>query len=339
MVDASLEQFLAAGSEFDPYYGSALLSDHLPMALLSLRRLGATDVELAAFRQRYVTRLEPQRFSVIPLPADAWLGARGRRHFYPALRQYFQQLLANDGTESVLRRWIPRLIGSAGIDAFHPLIRTALAVESQSAAELSCGLAYWVSAWADLPFSRPKQRERMSISEAFAALRVHPEFGERPNNGAMFGEQLGRLAQMPAYGQLVNWRGEFCDLKSLAQEAARIYLSTQLFFSLHMVTGAQAAHALSAYVEDHEAFLDALWLSLAAAYIIIKTPGYSAFSPVMREPPPLNVVLAAALAHEDEHIAKLAFSAKTQWDCWRLPEHAEILHRIANRTARLGFSS
>jgi hypothetical protein len=153
----------------------------------------------------------------------------------------------------------------------------------------------------------------------------------------MFGDQLVLLASMPEFQSLVRWRGPQMDLQNLARASARIYLSTGLFFALHMVTGTQAVHQLSPWAGDTEAVADALWMNLAAAYLIIKRPVFAASSPPVQALPARRDVLAAALKHHDEHMAKLAFSAAEEWSHWQQPEHAEILHRIARGKALLGF--
>ncbi len=334
--DVVLQELLHSGAENDPYYGTALLSDHLPMALVSLRRLGASDLELRQFRDRYATRLEPQRFPEQPIVGEIWPDCRGHRQLYPGLRRYFANALQAQGRDQVLREWLPRLIETAGIDALHPLIRTALAVEAEAEAELACALAYWVSAWEAMPVD-DGPRERSDPTELFHRLRSHPVLGNRPVSTDMFGVQLGRLGGLPEFRRLVRWRGPAVGLMDLAREAARVYLGFGHFFALHMVTGSQAVHLLSPWVGDDDKVADALWMSLAAAYLIIRAPAYAAPGTSASREPSRSAVLTSALASEDEHIAKLGYSAFKEWEAWRLPEHALILQRIEQGKATLHF--
>ena len=334
--DEVLQSMLREGTAHDPYYGVSLLSDHLPMTLVSLRRLGATDLQLQTFRDRYTSRLEPQRFAEVPLSGDIWPNVAGQMSAYPGLRSHFALALQQRGRDAVLLEWLPRLIDTAGIDAFHPLIRTALAVEGRCDEELACALAYWVSAWAPVPVA-DGPRQSIEPSDLFRRLRTHPELGGRAVSTDMFGVQLGQLGSQAAFRSLLQWRSPAVGLPELAREAARIYLSSGLFFALHMVTGTQAANLLSRWINDDGKVADAVWMSLAAAYLIIRTPEYGTPDPLPDDVPSATAVLDAALAAEDEHVAKLGYSAFVEWEAWHLPEHAAILHRIANGTARLGF--
>ena len=336
--DSVLQGMLRSGAQFDPYYGASFLSDHLPMALVSLRRLGASNDELRQFRDRYAKRLEPQRYKERTIVGSVWPDCRGKWQLYPGLRRYFESVLLERGRDAVLREWMPRLIETAGIDALHPLIRTALAVEGECDTELACALAYWVSAWEPVPVA-DGPREQSDPAELFHRLRAHPVLGQRPASTDMFGAQLGQLGGMEGFRRLIRWRGASVGLKDLAREAARVYLGYGHFFALHMVTGSQAVHLLAPWVGDDDKVADALWMSLAAAYLIIRTPAYAPVeSPVTGEPS-RAAVLRSAMAAEDEHIAKLGYSAFVEWEAWHLPEHALILQRIEQGKATLFFQS
>ncbi len=334
--DSVLQDMLRSGAEHDPYYGAAMLSDHLPMALVSLRRLGASDDEMRQFRDRYAKRLEPQRFKERTIVGPVWPDCRGKRQLYPGLRRYFESALQEQGRDAVLREWMPRLIETAGIDALHPLIRTALGVEGDCAAELACALAYWVSAWEPVPVD-DGPREQSDPAELFHRLRAHPVLGHRPASTDMFGIQLGQLGGMAEFRQLVRWRGASVGLSDLAREAARIYLDYGHFFALHMVTGSQAVHLLAPWVGDENKVSDALWMSLAAAYLIIRAPAYGSAELQPGREPSRSAVLRSAMAADDEHIAKLGYSAFAEWETWHLPEHALILQRIEQGSATLFF--
>lgn len=334
--DPLLQEMLRSGAEHDPYYGASFLSDHLPMALVSLRRLGASDNELVQFRDRYAKRLEPQRYEERAIVGPVWPDCRGQRRLYPGLRRHFEHALAQRGRDEVLREWMPRLIETAGIDALHPLIRTALAVEGGSDAELACALAYWVSAWESVPVD-DGPREQGDPGSLFHRLRAHPVLGHRPASTDMFGVQLGQFGALADFRRLVRWRGASVGLKDLAREAARVYLGYGHFFALHMVTGSQAVHLLAPWVGDDDKVADALWMSLAAAYLIIRTPAYASNESPRIGQPSRAAVLRSAMTSEDEHIAKLGYSAFALWEVWHLPEHALILQRIEQGKATLFF--
>ena len=105
----TLHERLDRGARFDAEYRAGL-SNHLPMALVALHRLGASEQRLDAFAERYAQRLAdaPQARA---WPADRpWRDGLGARQAWPALRHRFDQLVARDGADAVLREALPVLI-------------------------------------------------------------------------------------------------------------------------------------------------------------------------------------------------------------------------------------
>ena len=71
-----------------PEYGGAL-SNHLPMALVALERLGADEARLSAFAAAYSPRLQPVP-PAQPWPAgDPWPDRLGQYEAWPAYRALF----------------------------------------------------------------------------------------------------------------------------------------------------------------------------------------------------------------------------------------------------------
>jgi hypothetical protein len=85
----SLRQQLDLCASYDAEY-SGNLSSHLPMALVALARLGADDARLAAFAERYATRLRPAP-AAEPWPAgEPWQRHFGDPRAWPAYRRLFK---------------------------------------------------------------------------------------------------------------------------------------------------------------------------------------------------------------------------------------------------------
>ena len=144
---------LDASGQYDAEFdagGFTGLSNHLPMALAALKRLGADDERLAAFAARYSQRLRPA-----PAPAEwpagePWRARLGQPGAWPAYRHLFLHWLVTESADAVLQQTVPTLIAGCGGAAFHGLIRTAYAVQSGHGQELADALAYWACRWLDL---------------------------------------------------------------------------------------------------------------------------------------------------------------------------------------------
>ena len=72
----SLKDLLDDGALFDAEYAGSL-SNHRPMALIALHRLGASDERLATFDARYRKRLQPMPPTEAWPAGDAWRGRLG----------------------------------------------------------------------------------------------------------------------------------------------------------------------------------------------------------------------------------------------------------------------
>ena len=96
-------------------------SDHLPMALVALDRLGASDARLAEFSERYSRSLVPVRAEV----------------------QTVRERYGADSDDDVVARHLPRFVPGIGSAAFHCVIRLAYAIEARHGGQVAAALAYW----------------------------------------------------------------------------------------------------------------------------------------------------------------------------------------------------
>ena len=131
-----LEQRLHRGLAYAALY-RRVLSNHLPMALIALHRMGATEGQMDAFEEHYAKRLEPRKES--PKPRS----------------------LAD----------LERLAEGVGAAAFHGLIRTAYALEAGYEPEIQAALEAWDQS--DLPLGRTRQPVLHLTLDVPAATSIH----------------------------------------------------------------------------------------------------------------------------------------------------------------------
>jgi hypothetical protein len=168
-VNATLLALLNDGARFDAEFKGGL-SNHLPMALLALQRLGASEARLSAYAARYSARLDPAP-PATPWPAgDPWRERLGERGAWPAYRHFFTQWLEVEEASSVLHQALPHLMAGCGGAAFHGLIRCAYAVHSAHIAELADALAYWACRYLPLTPATAATSADLPLQEALAGL-------------------------------------------------------------------------------------------------------------------------------------------------------------------------
>ena len=296
----TLTELLDAGVGFDAEYGGGL-SNHRPMALLALARLGASDARLTAFAQAYSQRLQPA-----PPPArwpagDAWASRLGQRDAWPAYRDLFLHWLLTEDASAVLQQALPRLMQGCGAAAFHGLIRTAYALQSGLGQELADALAYWACRWTELGPSPAAG----SVDDAEAVLR---QLRRVQSDSERIGQRMKAAAATPHFQDTVaRLRIHDNTLPQLAALAAKAHAATGNFTAVHLVTSAHAMRLLLPFLDEPLPALRAYWCAFAAA---VCAAGLQAGK--IPPPQPWPLLVAAALQSDDDHLIKLVDSCREE---------------------------
>ena len=279
----ALKTLLDGGARFDAEYRGGL-SNHLPMALLALRRLGADDARLAAFAASYAARLEPAPPAAEWPAGEAWTSRLGERAAWPAYRALFAEWLSYEMPQQVFEQVLPQLMPGCGAAAFHGLIRSAYAAQSGHDGELADALAYWACRWLSLD-GTPPAAEPGLIFERMQLAAAQPGFEEAVDAVALDAGTLERLS-----------RG-----------SAMLYAASGNFTVLHLVTSCHAMRLLLALADDV--------LVAVEDYIVAHVAGLHASGATPDEPAPAlpwDELVSVALNSDDEHLIKLVDSAREE---------------------------
>lgn len=302
-MSATLAALLRDGARWDAEYTGSL-SNHLPMALVALQRLGASDQRLLEFASRYSLRLHAAPPIETWDPGDPWRERLGDPGAWPLYRDLFAQWQAAEGPLALLQQAVPHLMPGCGAAAFHGLIRTAYAFESGQAGELADGLAYWACRWMDLgltgPVSGPLQRDPTPLAAALAALPASPEnlIAHRMQAAVLTPEFDGIAARLALNEE---------TLPRLARLAAQSYARSGNFTVLHLVTSAHALRLLLPFIDEPLPALAAYWRAYAAG--VVASQLLQGRVAPMRPWPELA---AAACASDDDHLVKLVDACRQE---------------------------
>lgn len=310
---AALQRGLDAGTAHDAAYGDAL-SNHLPMALCALYRLGADVGRLQAFAAGYAQRLRPAPAAQGWVAGDAWASRLGDATAWSAYRDLFSAWLAQEGGADVLAAVLPRLMQGCGGAAFHGLIRTAYAMQAAHPRELADALAHWACCWAD-PGSLPE----LPATEAdpAAVLRQLP-LPAQPLAGRLIAHRAAAAAALQGFGAAVaQLQVDAHTLERLARGSAELYAASGNFTVLHLLTSAHALRVLLPLLDEPLPAVRAYWHAFAAAWVAsgARDRGRAPLKPWAR-------IVAFALGSDDEHVIKLVDSCREQHrayggDLWR----------------------
>jgi hypothetical protein len=303
-ISPTLKQLLDDGVRHDAEYADGL-SNHRPMALIALERLGADGARLRAWAGAYERQLAPAR-GADPWPAgDAWKSRLGDPAAWPAYRDLFRQWIVHEGAVDMLAQVLPGLMPGCGAAAFHGLIRTAYAVQVGHLGELADGLAHWAASFmplGGLPVAEPTERDPIVL------LRLLPAGSSRAPliAGRMIAAARGGTVNR-AIASLAIDRD---TPQRLARAAAFAYAHSGNFTALHLVTGTHAMRVLARFLDDEET-RQAAWRSFWQAYAHgVVAARLGAAAPATLRPWP--EIVAAAIEADDEHVIKLVDSARQE---------------------------
>lgn len=302
----ALRTQLLQAARWDAEYGASL-SNHLPMALTALARLGASDERLVEFSKRYTKKLHAAP-PTAPWPAgEAWRALLGQPRAWPAYRTLWRQWIDNESAAEVLAQALPTLMQGAGAAAFHGLIRVAYALAANHADELADALAYWSCRW----FACGAADGEGSNADTAAVLKAL-DFAAELHDEPLIAKQMAQAAADPRFAPaLLRWRVDaHITLPRLAMLAAERYAARAEFTVLHLVTSAHALRVLLPWLDAGDRLPALRHYAGAAAAAWATLPREHKGAPLQVSVLPWTEIAARAVASDDDHVIKLVDSCR-----------------------------
>ena len=304
-ITATCTALLADARRHGPLYGPGF-SNHLPMALIALDRMQAPPAVLERFAAEHRGRLQPAGGTEPVADPLAWLG---RRANYAGLERYFNDAVAADGEDAVLRRWLPVLMPGLAAAGFHAMIRLAYALEARDRGEVGAALAFWVLAYKPLPV--PAGRSAESVDAIVA--RIVAATGDGSGAGPTIGSRMAAVERNPA---LAGAQPATPALRDVAAFALGAFHASADFMLLHTVTACHAFRSVRRYFETiddeaGEAALRQLWQAVLVAWLAAERQGRRAVPTGAG----WDEIEASAMQSADDHVIKVCHTARA--------EHAE----------------
>ena len=293
------------------------LTNHLPMALVAKRGLGADADELLRFAAAYSSRVVAIDAPSTQLDGNTWRSAIGDYDAAADLRAYFVRQVADAGSDETLRLHLPALLAGISGAAFHGVIRLAYAIEVSSPSRIAAGLAYLAETGQALKELAPGA---VSTTDPIAILaKLSTTSGlPVPTKQMRIDDEMRAVAQSDIFDAAVASR-EVTDETDelLARAALHLYASTDDFTALHGVTGCEAISSIRPWVDDQQLLSRFAFQALVAAYLSIGAPHLWSRDRLdefvgSNESDPMNVATIAAF-NDDEHVSKLVYTARRSW--------------------------
>jgi len=293
------------------------LTNHMPMAVEALCRMGCGDVAIDWLKPR-LDHAQPHPAPQTYLHDGNWQGAVGRADLFASWHDFFKREVARYELRELLDLWVPRLAPGYAGAATHGLLRTAHAARALNAEdtdirrdELAQGLAYWAASYLSLPESAPDDVTALPLEQALANLPVVP-LDERQNNGSIV-MALIVLGTRDDFAPLIHTLDLGDDHRAacldLVEALGPVFLaqavdplSTIVF--THGITSLVASHFLCELVgkKAGQSLVRYGWQAVAGLYACYADPSLDRHDP---EPERTEDMIEHAVAHGDEHVIKL----------------------------------
>ncbi len=323
-AEDTLDELLTALHDTHPLWSRGVvtgLANHAPMAAEALVALGQPDA-IRPLVNDYAKQLSPLGRGV-PISADEQPTAIGRRSRMADWIATFERALDDDGVQTTLDRWWPRLWPGVMSLSMHGLIRLGHGMQSWSRRpdaparqrEIAHALGAWAAGHQPLPgevgsLVNDETPER-ALREAMLSLRLMPSQLRR---GGLICEAAAAVEDSPTFIDDIglidlrgDWEAHLVSLMELAAELMVVGGKASAFVYLHAVTAPQALASLSPWLsEPNKALaLRSLVQAIAAAHVA------NGITAVPNKRLVLQNVTPAKLAHDavatgNDHVIKLA---------------------------------
>ncbi|KXF79624.1 questin oxidase family protein [Enterovibrio coralii] len=302
--------------QFAPTY-SIRLSNHLPMAITAMERLGATREQLIAQYQDASRALEP-----LAAPKQGITPELGNSEHVAEFIEHFSRKLHETGLEATISNTLPTLLPGIAAGSFHAVIRLAYAIEREDNNEISHALAYWSAGYT--PLGAIRESESLNADDQLNhALMMF--YDQRYSDGIMI-DHVEELITLDAY-PLSATQPATLPIEDVARVVLNQYIASNDFTLLHGVTGLQALHSLKPYLPDFDVALKYYWQAYVAAACTARyREPTKPSNPVESVSPDWPTWFKQANATGDDHTIKLTYSCARLYEALDLPEALHAIH-------------
>lgn len=305
-VHLKLNLLLDANAGFD--LAARGTTNHCPMALVALARMGASPARLQAFFDMWAREYA---LNAVPVGTivrrHAWWQYLGNQGAFGALRLCFLNWITDVGALPVITTVLEEAPFAPATLAFHALIRLAYGMEAKHHGEIATALAAYVSSHLpvelELDASAPAESAEAGFERVIQAMRdvVVPGQSITARLGVVAGDARFRAAVLapPAHA---------C-LDELAHATLRAYWRMPDFTVLHTVTATHAARIVFAGLPDSmvSRLLPGMWIALCATYATI-AGRVQETGEVPLAAADWNEVCRMAVASDDDHVIKMTYT-------------------------------
>jgi hypothetical protein len=317
--ERELERLLVEGRRFSAEF-PVYLANHLPMILVAMHRMGASDERLCEYFASYrdMNHLQPLPPPVAPIERAHWAAALGVRARESDYRSFFRDEVGRLGARAAIAAYLPTLISGLAASATHGLMRLAYGAMRDDAAEIATALGYWAATYLELGAATGAAPTTDDPAEVLLRMRPIESCRHVETELDLLWHFMRAVAAKPEFRPVVDELAIGPETFGRVREASlALYAGTMDFCALHALTGCHWLRLLQPVTPDPDRALRYFWQAIASLYPKIGFPDLPT-AEMLDEwrnltCPDWPAIEAAAVQSDDEHDLSLVFSAREEW--------------------------
>jgi Questin oxidase-like len=297
------------------------LANHLPMVLVALHRMGASDERLEAYCGIYHRQngLVPVPEPTSEITRDNWREFLGQRKHEGDYRTFFLGEVARLGATPAALAYLPQLMPGMAASATHAFMRMAYATMTDSDEETGVALAYWAATYLSLGASHGDAPSTDDPAEVLAFMSRPAGFRHVETDHDLLWHFMRAVAQKSEFAPVIDMLAIGPETHDrIARCSLTLYAATLDFCALHAVTGTHWLRLIAPRTPDTVTPMRYFWQAIAS--LAPKIGFHSLPSPDELEAwrrarlPDWLEIYREAVARDDEHDLSLTFSAGEEFE-------------------------
>jgi Questin oxidase-like len=292
------------------------LANHLPMVLVALHCMGASDERLEAYCDIYHKQngLVPVPEPIGMITRDNWREYLGQRDREGDYRTFFAGEVAQLGATPAAFLYLPGLIPGMAASATHALMRMAYATMTDSDEETAVALTYWAATYLSLGASRGLTPSTDDPAKVLAFMSGPAAFRHVEPKRDLLWHFMRAVSEKPEFAPVVDMLAIGPETHDrIARCSLSLYAATLDFCALHAVTGTHWLRLIARRTPEATTPLRCYWQAIASLVpkigfpVLPSTDELEAWRRVRL--PDWPDIYREAVARDDEHDLSLTFSA------------------------------
>ncbi|MDY6854745.1 MAG: questin oxidase family protein [Thermodesulfobacteriota bacterium] len=284
-------------------------TNHLPMTLIALFKMGAKEERLERFASFYIKRLKKIHRTDFVINHENWKEYLGEHKYFCNYTQFLTDEFDRLGKEEFLTYYLSDFIKGVAAGAFHALIKTAYAIIIDDKKEIIDAVSYFAISYLpliDIDEIDCSYAEPMDILQR---IKEDNYFKGQKYTGNNIFEKMKAVSQDSHLKRNIRRIDDKPDIIStIAKTVLNIFLNSGSFTALHTVTATHAFRIVLPYLSDRYKAINYLWIAICAAYITFYTPSYTRENIFDEQGLQWEDILKKASESNNEHVIKLIYS-------------------------------